>query len=65
MKVRVIAKVDGKEASLTLKENGKIHLYGSEFEINDEKANKLIDEKLVERVKESKGNAQNKEQNQS
>ncbi len=60
MKLRVIAKtVDGKDASLTLKKEGKIYLHGREFEVSEERGKELLEKKegdypVVEVVKDKK-----------
>jgi len=60
MKLRNIAKKNGKEVNLELKKEGrKIVAPNQEFEINDERAKELLkmaieDKPIVEKVKEEK-----------
>ena len=70
MKLRVIAKsLDGKNISLTTKE-GKIYLYGSEFEVTEERGKKLLEKRngeypVVELVKEKKSKENNTEDSEN
>lgn len=60
MKLRVVAKDEnGKDASLTLRKEGKIYLHGKEFEVDDERGKELLSKKngeypIVELVKDKK-----------